>query len=110
MITYLIPYQRFLSIAMLAIFAVVILPKELWHEHPHGKHPGHQIDHQELILESSEDCPICDFQLLPYTADLPLPEVGVVLISPEVRLPQNTDPVKAVVLGYSGRAPPALLG
>lgn len=59
--------KRGIALFMLAVFALVFSPKELWHQcgvlgHEHNH--GHDNDYHTSVT-LNDDCAVCDFQLLP---------------------------------------------
>lgn len=55
-----------MAILFLGVFAFVIVPRNLWHHHDSVEHVHHSGGQSGPELSASDDCPICDFQLLPY--------------------------------------------
>ncbi len=60
---------QFVATFLLALFFLVIVPKELWHNCDHHSHSHHHEDTLGTYgeMENGADCAICDFQILPFT-------------------------------------------
>ncbi len=57
---------RFMAMLFLALFTFVSMPAELWHDHAPVKNDHHHRGDSGSGIIADADCPICDFQLLPY--------------------------------------------
>ena len=60
---------QFFAMFLMALFSLVIVPKELWHNCDHHSHSHHHEDDLSThgTMEDGADCAICDFQILPFT-------------------------------------------
>lgn len=104
------PYSNFYAWVLLVLMLVVLLPKELFHHHSEAE-ASHSVayDYQlDLAVSADDDCPICDFQLLPLPAvvdEAPAKSTVVYEVHYTTTL-FNT--AKAPFRSFSGRAPPII--
>lgn len=98
---------------LMALFALVIVPKELWHncdDHVHYHHHHHSDDGiaEHGTLEDGAHCAICDFQILPFAHSLQSFdfEVGEGFIQTSTQL--VSPPAKGSRFTLAGRGPPVL--
>lgn len=90
--------------SLLMLMLAVLIPKDLHHLHEHeASEPTSAV---VSVSQTADDCPICDFQLLPYSfssavflewQDFSSSEKSSFVVD---RLPQD------LILSFSGRAPP----
>ncbi len=100
-------YTRPLAVLMLALLALVLLPRELWHEHEETRQ-NFQQESGLSYASHDDDCALCDFQLPPYEQQLAgLPSLAGPFPSCFVLLPEFTHH-SAPLRGYAGRAPPTV--
>ncbi len=100
---------QFVATFLLALFSLVIVPKELWHHcevHSHSHHSEEGVG-ANGTMENGDHCAICDFQLLPFvhaveTVDFAQPKT---FLAHSFQL--SSGPVKGSHFTLPGRGPPA---
>lgn len=103
--------NRLLAMLLLAVFAFAIMPRELWHHcesenHHYHSSASHSGEHE---MAAAEDCPVCDFQLLPYYYSIAAAQWD----TPDVFIPKTAalyqDVKPEIIQEVPVRGPPAFL-
>ena len=77
--------RKLLSAALLLLFSVHLVPRELWHHHEQAHHEeNHQLQGEQMLAD--DDCAVCDFMFFQNF----LSESEQELHNPEFQIPQKS--------------------